>query len=262
HHALRAHLRTFLETCNFAKRLKTIRGPEPFAFIAGKPASEPHRFSANHSHLTPKPNSQRVDHQARTGRKETALADQETGRAAARHVRPVSPLTRLGEIVSETIARATQATRAGIDDGARARRDAFEVARDHAEAEWRRMALEARREAERDPFSIHRRPPEQRMEALAPREKDEPLRGRAFERPGCGEKATRIVEELFRRDVAEKAREATAPVPAREKDRGLERYSVGGSSEACARWGRERDAVAERAARMQSVTADLADAGR
>jgi transposase InsO family protein len=56
HEALRAHLRTFLDAYNFARRLKTLRGVTPFEFIAEKWTSEPHRFSANPDHLIPGPN--------------------------------------------------------------------------------------------------------------------------------------------------------------------------------------------------------------
>ena len=57
HHRLRAHLQTFLEAYNFARRLKTLRGRTPFEFIAEKWRSEPHRFSANPDHLIPRPNN-------------------------------------------------------------------------------------------------------------------------------------------------------------------------------------------------------------
>ncbi|MEM8959775.1 MAG: hypothetical protein AAGC86_18420, partial [Pseudomonadota bacterium] len=167
---------------------------------------------------------------ARAGRKETALTGLETERAAARPTRPVSPLTRLGEIASETIARTTRATRTGFDDGARARRDAFEAARDRADAEWRRMSPEARREAERDPLSIHWRPPEQRLNAHAAQQRREPTVAverprdeRAHNREGERQQPARSIEELFRRDAAKKAREARAPQPTPKQDRGFER---------------------------------------
>ncbi|MEL6773127.1 MAG: MobF family relaxase [Pseudomonadota bacterium] len=167
---------------------------------------------------------------ARAGRKETALTGRETERAAARPTRPVSPLTRLGEIASETIARAARATRTGIDDGDRARRDAFEAARDRADADWRRMAPDARREAERDPLSIHWRPLEQRLDAQAGQQRREPAvtverprDERARDRETERQHPARSVEELFRRDAAEKAREAKAPQPTPKQDRGFER---------------------------------------
>lgn len=57
HHKLRAHLKTFLDAYNFAKRLKTLRGLTVFEFISEKWASEPQRFIHNPDHLTPGPNS-------------------------------------------------------------------------------------------------------------------------------------------------------------------------------------------------------------
>ena len=56
HDTLRAHLKTFLDAYNFAKRLKTLRGLTPFEFISEKWASEPHRFTRNPDHLIPGPN--------------------------------------------------------------------------------------------------------------------------------------------------------------------------------------------------------------
>ena len=52
HDKLRAHLKTFLDAYNFAKRLKTLRGLTVFEFIVEKWASEPQRFIRHPNHLT------------------------------------------------------------------------------------------------------------------------------------------------------------------------------------------------------------------
>jgi transposase InsO family protein len=57
HDHLRAHLRTFLEAYNFAKRLKTLKGLTVFEFISSKWTSEPHRFRLHPDHLIPGPNN-------------------------------------------------------------------------------------------------------------------------------------------------------------------------------------------------------------
>lgn len=56
HDKLRAHLKTFLDAYNFAKRLKTLRGLTVFEFISEKWNSEPQRFTRNPAHLIPGPN--------------------------------------------------------------------------------------------------------------------------------------------------------------------------------------------------------------
>jgi transposase InsO family protein len=57
HDGLRAHLSTFLEAYNFARRLKTLQGLTPFEFISRQWTSEPHRFRLHPDHLIPGPNS-------------------------------------------------------------------------------------------------------------------------------------------------------------------------------------------------------------
>ena len=57
HDQLRAHLQTFLDAYNFAKRLKTLKGLTVFEFISKKWKSEPHRFKIHPDHLIPGPNS-------------------------------------------------------------------------------------------------------------------------------------------------------------------------------------------------------------
>jgi len=56
HGKLRAHLKTFLDAYNFAKRPKTLRGRTVFEFITEKWTSEPQRFRLHPNHLMPKPN--------------------------------------------------------------------------------------------------------------------------------------------------------------------------------------------------------------
>ncbi len=51
HDKLRAHLKTFLDAYNFAKRLKTLKGRTVFEFITEKWASEPQRFKRHPDHL-------------------------------------------------------------------------------------------------------------------------------------------------------------------------------------------------------------------
>jgi transposase InsO family protein len=57
HDQLRAHLRTFLDAYNFAKRLKTLKGLTVFEIISKKWTSEPHRFRLHPDHLIPGPNT-------------------------------------------------------------------------------------------------------------------------------------------------------------------------------------------------------------
>ncbi len=54
---LRAHLKTFLDACNFARRLKTLKGLAVFECISAKRASEPERFRLHPDHLIPGPNT-------------------------------------------------------------------------------------------------------------------------------------------------------------------------------------------------------------
>jgi transposase InsO family protein len=56
HDQLRAHLKTFLDAYNFAKRLKTLKGLTVFEFISEKWTSEPERFRLHPDHLIPGPN--------------------------------------------------------------------------------------------------------------------------------------------------------------------------------------------------------------
>ena len=53
HHRLRAHLKTFLDAYNFAKRLKTLKGLTVFEFITQKWTLEPERFRLHPNHLIP-----------------------------------------------------------------------------------------------------------------------------------------------------------------------------------------------------------------
>jgi transposase InsO family protein len=53
HDRLRAHLKTFLDAYNFAKRLKTLKGLTVFEFITEKWTSEPERFKLHPNHLIP-----------------------------------------------------------------------------------------------------------------------------------------------------------------------------------------------------------------
>lgn len=57
HDALRAHLKTFLDAHNFAKRLKTLKGRTVFEFITEKWTAEPQRFKLHPNHLSPGPNN-------------------------------------------------------------------------------------------------------------------------------------------------------------------------------------------------------------
>lgn len=56
HDELRGHLALFLEACNDARRLKTLKGPTPYEFTCRSWAAEPQRFTANPHHEMPGPN--------------------------------------------------------------------------------------------------------------------------------------------------------------------------------------------------------------
>ena len=54
---LRAHLQTFLDPYNFAKRLKTLKGLTPYEFIVKRWSEEPNRFKLNPIHHFAGPNN-------------------------------------------------------------------------------------------------------------------------------------------------------------------------------------------------------------
>jgi hypothetical protein len=47
HYQLRTHLRDFVDAYNFARRLKTLRGLTPYAFICKAWLSNPQRFKSS-----------------------------------------------------------------------------------------------------------------------------------------------------------------------------------------------------------------------
>lgn len=51
-HPLEQHLRAFLAACNFAKRLKTLRGLTPYEFVCASWQKEPSRFRLDPRHHT------------------------------------------------------------------------------------------------------------------------------------------------------------------------------------------------------------------
>ena len=55
HNQLRAHLQTFIEAYNFARRLKTLRGLTPYEFISKVCTDEPNGFTRNPIYQTPGP---------------------------------------------------------------------------------------------------------------------------------------------------------------------------------------------------------------
>src|SRR4051812_37098573 len=57
HDQLRAHLQLFLDACNYARRLKTLRGLTPYEFICKAWTTEPPRFTLNPLHQMPGLNS-------------------------------------------------------------------------------------------------------------------------------------------------------------------------------------------------------------
>jgi hypothetical protein len=54
---LRTHLQLFVDACNHARRLKTLRGLTPYEFICQARAKEPDRFRLDPSHYMPGPYS-------------------------------------------------------------------------------------------------------------------------------------------------------------------------------------------------------------
>ncbi len=50
HDELRTHLGNFVDACNFARRLKTLKGLTPFKFICKCWTSEPKRFNIKLHH--------------------------------------------------------------------------------------------------------------------------------------------------------------------------------------------------------------------
>jgi len=57
HDQLRAHLQTFVDAYNFARRLKTLRGLTPYEHICKAWTEEPDRFIRNPIHQSPGPNT-------------------------------------------------------------------------------------------------------------------------------------------------------------------------------------------------------------
>ena len=49
---LEAHLASFLDAYNFAKRLKTLKGLTPYEYVCGVWTKEPDRFNLDPIHLT------------------------------------------------------------------------------------------------------------------------------------------------------------------------------------------------------------------
>jgi hypothetical protein len=50
HNQLRRHLQDFINTCNFGRRLKTLKGLSPDEFICKRWTSEPERFIIDPTH--------------------------------------------------------------------------------------------------------------------------------------------------------------------------------------------------------------------
>ena len=57
HDELRRHLQLFLDACNHARRLKTLRGLTPYEFICKTWTEQPSRFTSDPTHYTLGPNS-------------------------------------------------------------------------------------------------------------------------------------------------------------------------------------------------------------
>ena len=58
HDQLRDHLADVVAAYNFARRLKTLGGPTPYAFLCNAWTSEPGRFRLNPIHQMPRLDSQ------------------------------------------------------------------------------------------------------------------------------------------------------------------------------------------------------------
>lgn len=56
HDELRHHRQLFLEACNHARRLKTLRSLTPYPFIRETWTEQPSRFTADPAHYTLGPN--------------------------------------------------------------------------------------------------------------------------------------------------------------------------------------------------------------
>src|SRR3954447_18587346 len=59
HDQLRAHLATFVQAYNYARRLKTLKGLTPYEFICKAWTTEPQRFTLNPLHQMPGLNTHR-----------------------------------------------------------------------------------------------------------------------------------------------------------------------------------------------------------
>lgn len=57
HDQLRQHLSDFVAACNFARRLKTLKGLTPYEFACNAWISQPQRFNVNPLQQMPGPNS-------------------------------------------------------------------------------------------------------------------------------------------------------------------------------------------------------------
>ena len=57
HKQLRTHLRDFVDAYNFARRLKTLKGPTPYEFICKAWTSESHRFNISPFQQMPRLNT-------------------------------------------------------------------------------------------------------------------------------------------------------------------------------------------------------------
>ena len=57
HDQLRMHLRDFVDAYNFARRLKTLKGPTSYEFVCKAWTSQPKRFKINPLHKSPGLNS-------------------------------------------------------------------------------------------------------------------------------------------------------------------------------------------------------------
>jgi hypothetical protein len=53
HDQPRQHLGDFVQACNFARRLKTLKGLTPYEFICNAWTTEPQRFTLNPLHQMP-----------------------------------------------------------------------------------------------------------------------------------------------------------------------------------------------------------------